>query len=191
MKSWLRYGLAVVVGLVVGVGSAAYAVRSGAFGSGQQIGPWRTGTDYGTAEASARTRAIVALSGLLALPAREARYYTAVADDAGAPLDGNCSYTVSGGELPGRWWSLTLYDGEGYLVANDANRFSVASAALAPAERKGWTIKVSPTRTDGHWLPSGGAERFQLTLRTYRPADEGRSSPPRDALPRIAKGDCA
>ncbi len=191
MKSWLRYGLPAVIGLGVGVGSAAQVVRSGAFGSGQQIGPWRTGTDYGTAEASARTRAIVALSGLLALPAREARYYTAVADDAGAPLDGKCSYAVSGGELPGRWWSLTLYDGEGYLVGNDANIFSVPSAALTPAERDNWTIHVSPTRTDGHWLPSGGAGQFQLTLRAYRPPDEGRGTPPREALPRITKGACA
>ena len=191
MKSWLRYGLAAIVGLAVGVGGAAQVVRIGAFGSGQQIGPWRTGTDYGTAEASARTRAIVALSGLLALPAREARYYTAVADDSGAPLDGKCSYTVSGGELPGRWWSLTLYDAGGYLVGNDPNIFSVPSAALAPTERDNWTIHVAPTRTEGHWLPSGGAGKFQLTLRAYRPPDEGRNTPPRDALPRITKGACA
>jgi hypothetical protein len=191
MKSWLRYLIAVTAGLAGGVGSAAYAVKSGALGTGVDIGPWRTGTDFGTADASAKTRAVVALSGLLALPAREARYYTAGTDDAGAPLDGRCTYEVSGGELPGRWWSLTLYDGAGYLVANDADRFSVASAALAAGERDGWNIIVAPDRQAGHWLPSGNVDRFQLTLRTYRPPDEGRTSPPRSALPRIVKAGCA
>lgn len=191
MKPWARYVIAVVAGLGAGVGGAAWTVRSGAFGSGVQVGPWRTGSDFGTAAASARTRAIVALSGLLALPAREARYYTATTDDAGAPLDGRCRYRVTGGALPGRWWSLTLYDEAGYLVANDADRFSVPSAALAPAERAGWTIAVAPDRQAGHWLPTGGIDRFALTLRTYLPPDGGRATPPRAALPRIAKAGCA
>lgn len=191
MKPWARYLIAAIVGLGAGVGGAAYTVRSGALGSGMSIGPWRTGTDFGTAEANARTRAVIALSGLLALPAREARYYTAATDDSGAPLDGRCTYRVTGGELPGRWWSLTLYDDAGYLVPNVAGVFSVASAALASAERAAWTITVAPDRQPGHWLPTGGIERFDLTLRTYLPPGAGRTTPPREVLPRIAKESCA
>lgn len=191
MKAWARYLIGAIAGVGVGVAGAAYAVRSGALGSGTSIGPWRTGTDFGTAEADARTRAVVALSGLLALPAREARYYTAATDDSGAPLDGRCIYRVTGGELPARWWSLTLYDAEGYLVPNAAGVFSVQSAALAPAERAAWTITVAPDRRSGHWLPTGRVERFDLTLRTYLPADSGRSTPSRAILPRIAKESCA
>lgn len=191
MKPWLRYTLAVALGLVAGVGTAAYTVRSGALGSGVSIGPWRSGSDFGTAEASARTRAVVAMAGLLALPAREARYYTATTDDAGAALDGRCTYRVSGGAVPGRWWSLTLYDAAGYLVPNDANRFSVPSAALAPDERRGWTITVAPDAQSGHWLPTGGIDAFALTLRAYLPPDGGTGTPPRAALPSIVKAGCA
>lgn len=191
MKVWARYAVAVIVGLGAGVGGAAYTVRSGALGSGMSIGPWRTGTDFGTAEATARTRAVVALSGLLALPAREARYYTAATDDAGAPLDGRCSYRVTGGPLPGRWWSLTLYDDAGYLVPNAVGVYSVESAALASDERAAWTITVAPGRRPGHWLPTGRVERFQLTLRTYLPPDAGRSTSPREVLPHIVKESCA
>jgi hypothetical protein len=191
VKPWARYLIAVVTGLGAGVGGAAWTVRSGTFASGVEIGPWRTGTDFGTAAASARTRAVVARSGLLALPAREARYYTAATDEVGAPLDGRCAYRVTGGAQPGRWWSLTLYDADGYLVANDADRFSVPSAALAPHERDDWTIVVAPDRRPGHWLPTGGIDRFDLTLRTYLPPGAGRTTPSRAQLPRIVKMGCA
>jgi hypothetical protein len=190
MKPWLRYTLGVAIGLAAGVGSAAYAVRSGVLGSGASVGPWRTGVDFGAEAASARTRAVVALAGLLALPAREARYYTAATDDAGAPLDGRCRYRVSGKALPARWWSLTLYDAAGYLVSNPTGRHSVQSAALAPAERAGWTIVVAPDRQPGHWLPTRSIDRFELTLRTYLPPGGGQDTPAREALPRIVKADC-
>lgn len=191
MKPWLRYTLAVALGLAAGLGAAAYTVRSGALGSDMAIGPWRTGSDFGTAEASSRTRAVVAMAGLLALPAREARYYTATTDDAGAALDGRCRYRVTGGAVPARWWSLTLYDAAGYLVPNDANRFSVPSAALAADERAGWTITVAPDRQPGHWLPTGEIDGFALTLRAYLPPDAGKGTPPRAALPSIVKAGCA
>jgi hypothetical protein len=134
---------------------------------------------------------VVALRGLLALPAREARYYTAAKDDAGRPLEGRCAYRIKGGEAGGAWWSLTLYGRDGFLVANPANIWSVGSAALPPAERRSWTITASPDRRPGRWLPTGGIERFELTLRVYLPEDGGRSNPPRDRLPRIERLDCA
>lgn len=186
----MRYVLTIALGLVLGVFAAAYSVRAGALGSNVQIGPWQTGRDFGTAQADARTRAVVALKGLLALPAREARYYTAATDDAGAPLDGRCRYRINGGVQPGRWWSVTLYDRDGYLVRNAANIFSVESAAIPAAERAGWTIAVAPAPQPGHWLPSGGLDHVELTLRTYLPADGGKGEPSRAMLPSITKEGC-
>lgn len=187
MRVALRYLLAVVIGLILGVGLAVQTVRAGAFGSNVSIGPWQTGLDFGTANAGARTRAVVALRGLLALPAKEARYYTAATDDAGERLDGRCRYRVAGGALPGRWWSMTLYDGDGYLVANRANVFSVESATV---REPNWAITVAPTPQAGHWLPTGGLAHVELTLRTYLPPDAGRTNPPRAGLPSIVKEGC-
>jgi hypothetical protein len=96
MRPALRYLIAVLAGAGIGVGGAAWSVRSGALASGVRLGPWTSGTDFGSAAASARTRAAVALRGLLALPAREARYYNAAVDGAGEPLDGRCTYRVEG-----------------------------------------------------------------------------------------------
>jgi hypothetical protein len=179
-----------VAGVAVGTGTAIVSVRAGAFGARDALGPWTTGRDYGSAEAGAYTRAVVALRGLLALPAREARYYNAAVDNEGRPLDGHCRYAVRGGEGNGAWWSLTLYDREGYLVANPPGIYSVAGAALPPAERAGWTVAVAPGPQPGHWLPSGGLERFELTLRVYLPADGGQGNLPDERLPSIERLGC-
>lgn len=190
MRSWARTLICIAAGLAAGAGAAVWSVRAGAWGSADRIGPWTTGTDYGTAEASAYTRAVVALRGLLALPRREARYYNAAIDDLGRPLDGRCRYRIEGGPVGGQWWSLTLYDRDGYLVANPAGTWSVASTALAPAESGAWSIAVAPSPQPGRWLPTGGLERFELTLRVYLPEDGGRGNLPRDRLPRIERLGC-
>ena len=182
MRAAFRYAVTTLIGAAIGITAAIHTVRAGAFASNVQIGPWRTGRDFGTADASARTRAVVALTGLLALPAKEARYYTAATDDAGQPLDGRCRYRVAGGRLPGQWWSLTLYDDKGYLAG--PGPYSVESAAV-PADR--WSVAVGPGAAA---LPSAGLSGFQLTLRLYLPNDGGKGDPPRAVLPTITKEGC-
>ena len=94
--------------------------------------------------------------------------------------------------MPTRWWSITLYDHAGYLVANDADVFSVGSVSLPPAEQNRWTILVSPDAQPGHWLPTGGGnDSFELTLRTYLPADGGTGNLTAAQLPTIRKEGCA
>jgi hypothetical protein len=190
VRSWARFLICTAAGVALGIGAAVWNVRAGAWGSAARIGPWTTGTDYGTAEAGAYTRAVVALRGLLALPRREARYYNAAVDDAGRPLDGRCRYRVSGGPTGGQWWSLTLYDRDGYLVANRPGIHSVPSTALPPSELRAWSVAVAPAPQPGRWLPTGGLERFELTLRVYLPADGGRSNLARERLPRIQRVSC-
>ena len=188
MKPWARYLVCAIAGLALGAGAAVQRVRTGALGASTAIGPWTTGKDFGTAGASAFTRAVVSLRGILALPAHEARYYNAAVDSAGDPLDGKCKYRVSGKAIPTKWWSLTLYDHPGYLVANQANVFSVGSAKVPdPAN---WSVVVAPAEQSGLWLPTGRIERFELTLRTYLPDDGGVGNLTRDQLPSIVKEGC-
>lgn len=189
MRTWARYALCGVAGLALGAGAAIWSVRAGALGSGERMGAWTSGTDFGSRDAGLRDRAVVAMRGLLALPASEARYYSAEADDAGQPLDGRCSYRVAGGAVPARWWSLTLYGSDNYLVANPDNIYSVASLTLPAAEQNGWTATVAPKRQPGHWLPSSGAGHFSLTLRTYLPTSD--ASLTRAQLPSITRQGCA
>ena len=211
LRNLLRYALTILLGTALGVVLAIHVVRTGAFASDVRIGPWQTGRDFGSADASARTRAVVALRGLLALPAKEARYYTADTDSAGRPLDGRCRYRVAGGSLPARWWSLTLYDPDGYLVANPAGRYSVESAAVEPerpaaatpemaailatqlAAEARWAIRVAPSPPGGsavNWIPTGGLPNFQLTLRLYLPITGVGAQTTSAALPTIVQEGC-
>src|SRR4051812_3300826 len=135
MRPWMRYLICGVLGVLIGAGGAVWSIRIGALGSADTMGAWTTGKDFGSAQASAYTRAVVALRGLLALPASEARYYNAAVDSEGHSLEGRCRYRVLGSGLPTRWWSLTLYDTKGYLVANQPGIYSVNSAGMPSAEQ--------------------------------------------------------
>jgi hypothetical protein len=191
MKAWQRYAIGIALGLVGGTAFAVHQVRGGLNDGLVSNGPWETGKSFGTLDASTLTRAKVALSGLMALPAKEAMYFTATHDSDGRKLDGRCSYDVRGGTLDGRWWSVTLYEGEGWLVKNAAKRWSVAASAVTPDAQGRWSFTVSPDAQDGNWLPTGSAQAFDLTLRLYHPSPEVIDNPEKAKLPVIERKGCA
>jgi hypothetical protein len=191
MKAATRYALCVLVGLLAGASAAVHAVRAGFADGSLSSGPWETGRDFGSADASALVRARVALAGLLALPRREAMYFTARTDGSGAALEGRCRYAIRGGRFDARWWSITLYDRAGYLVPNAWHRYSIGSAAIPPGAEDAWTITVDPAEQPGLWIPSTNAAEFDLTLRLYHPGDALRETPQNAAMPQIERVRCA
>ncbi len=191
MKNWHRYGICIALGLLGGSALAVQQVRGGLNDGMIAVGPWQTGKSFGTVDVSTLTRAKVALSGLLALPSTEAMYFTAQTDSDGRPLDGRCNYVVRGGKLDGRWWSVTLYEGEGWLVKNAAERWSVPASAVALDEAGRWSFVVSPTTQRGTWLPTGSVPAFDLTLRLYHPSPMTIKSPETAQLPTIERKGCA
>jgi hypothetical protein len=76
MRAFLKWLGIVLVGLAVGTGVAIWQIRNSGMGEDISIGPWTTGRDIGTETTDLKTRAAVALRGLLALPKEEARYFT-------------------------------------------------------------------------------------------------------------------
>jgi len=191
MKNWRRYAIAAVGGVALGLG-AAWALTNGGLGDGAiRNGPWTTSLGYGTKATDPLTRAMVARSGLLALPAKETVYWSAKTDAAGAPLDGNCRYRLSGKPLDARWWSVTIYDEAGYLVANAADSWSVNGANVALDGKGEWRVVIAPTKPAGaSWLPGIKGQKFHLTLRMYNPGKVFRADPTKAALPQIVKEGC-
>ncbi len=191
MRTLAKWLAVIVIGIALGTGVAIWQIRSSGLGDDIRIGPWSTGRDIGSAEADMKTRAVVALRGLLALPKQEARYFTAATDSAGAPLSGKCSYTLTGGAIEARWWSVTLYDRKGWLIPNRWNRHSIGSARI-PAEQEGnWSLTVAPTESEGLWIPTATDGPFELTLRAYRPRGLLSTDPSRVTMPTITRGECA
>jgi len=159
-KRWHRIALAALLGVILGLALTVWTVRSASLGGDTQIGPWSTSTATGSPDAGPRLRAAVALRGLLALTAREAVYLNATTDSAARPLDGGCSYRLAGAAPAARWWSITAYDSDGYLIATPASRYSVGSAGNAVID-----ATIGP---EGRITTIAG-QPFELTLRAYNP----------------------
>lgn len=207
MPLLIRLALAIGASIVLGLGSAWYAVSAGLSGGEVANGPWRTSLVTGSQQADLHTRARVAVGGLLALAPSETVYWNADVDAEGHRLDARCDYRIEGEELPARWWSLTAYAADHFLIPNDAGRHSFSQTTLARAPGGPWTIRVSTepapvasgARSEAkqseveNWLPSGrsgAADPFALTLRLYNPSPEVYEQPDAVHLPRIVRERC-
>jgi hypothetical protein len=76
------------------------------------------------------------------------------------------------------FWSITMYDVDGYLVPNIANRSAVSSwHNLTKAPNGDLTLYIQqapPAQKElySNWLPSPRTGPFDLTSRSYWPAEE-------------------
>ncbi|WP_299072246.1 DUF1254 domain-containing protein [uncultured Paraglaciecola sp.] len=133
---------------------------------------WRdTLGEYGT---NYTVRAGVTLGGLGALSAQEAAYPSADADINGENLHGSNQYELhfKAGQLPpvNAFWSLTMYNTDGYLIKNPINRYLVNNSDdLKFNEDGSLTIVIQhkqPKENLSNWLPAP-AEEFSILLRLY------------------------
>jgi hypothetical protein len=134
-------------------------------------------------------RAIVSQEGLGANLPEDAIYPLNLADDTGKPLDGANAHTIhfAKGETPpvDAFWSVTLYDPQGFQVANSLNRFAVSSWMPFKTNSDGsldlYVQNESPSAdNEANWLPAPKGP-FNLTMRLYAPKSEaltGKWNPP-------------
>ncbi len=186
-----------MLGLAVGASLAVYRMRGGLAAGQVTNGPWATAKTYGTKDADALTRARVALSGLLALPAKEAMYFTAKTDSDGRLLNGRCTYILNNWPVPARWWSITAYDSNGRLIASPTSRYSVGGILSFPGmHTKSVLVGPKPmalSKPVPLWMfvDTGRTTTFELTLRAYHPAPSMMSAPEGEhLLPSIARLSC-
>lgn len=178
-------------GIILGAASAAAIIRFGAGWGGVRIGPWSTPLDAGGTGRGLYVRAMVARWATLGLSRKETIYFIANQDDAGRSLDGACSYHITGADLPARWWSITLYDGQHYLLPTPTQRYSFASANLQRAPGGDIDITLSPTASPGNWLDTAKAPRLVVLLRLYQPHAAEAANPASLHLPSITRTGCA
>ena len=183
-----RLIVAVLAGLIAGVASAFAAVRNG-----QSLevtnGPWATNPDIGSVGADPYTRAVVARTGLLALARAEAVYFIAASDDAGEALDGRCRYRVRGTALPTRWWSITAYGMDHFLLRDEQHRYSVNATTVAAADGS-FSFDIGGTAEAGAGIYVPPDQRFDLLLRLYNAAPVVLDAPATLDLPSIERLDC-
>ncbi len=142
----------------------------------------RFGTDYDL-------RARIAVVGIGANTPEEAVYPAALADSDGNLLNGANDYemTFPADDLPPAkyFWSLTMYDFDGYLVDNPIDRYSLGPSHPPLVTRDDGSVVVAishddPNDPDVNWLPSP-AGAFRLNMRLYGPSQRvlnGNWTPP-------------
>ena len=134
-------------------------------------------------------RAIVTQLGLGANLPEDAIYPLNLADETGQPLDGVNKYTLhfAKGATPpvNAFWSITLYDADGFQVGNSLNRFAVSSWMPFKYNPEGsldlYFQHDSPgAGKEANWLPAPKGP-FNLCMRLYAPKSEvlpGKWNPP-------------
>lgn len=189
MRTALKILAVLVVGTALGLAATWITVWRGAVSGAVADGPWRTNLAAGSPQSDPYTRAFVAVHGLLALGRGETIYYTAEYDDAGDRLDGKCLYVVAGRNPDARWWSITAYGPDDYLIPNPANRYSMSDSTVLRKKDGSFEIDVGGTEGGANWIPAGTAG-FSLTLRLYNPGPVAAIDPEHTPLPSIRKVSC-
>jgi hypothetical protein len=168
-------GTAAAVGLIADAGRTYRSSSSaGRRGWSVMTDPWigNFGRQY-------LGRAVIATDLLGANVPHIATYPTSYADDKGQALTGRSRYTITfrGGRLPPvkAFWSLTMYQQDNFLYANQINRYAVGdrTRGLHYGRDGSLTVHVQhdpPTdpAARANWLPAP-ADAFHLILRLYLP----------------------
>jgi hypothetical protein len=135
-------------------------------------------------------RAIVALVGLGANQPEDAVYPLNLTDADGKQLDGANKYVLhfKKEELPpvDAFWSVTMYDDEGFQVANPLNRFAIGDRDALKYNADGsldlYLQNGNPgADKESNWLPSPPSGTLGITMRLYAPKTQildGRWNPP-------------
>jgi hypothetical protein len=141
-------------------------------------------------------RAIITQQGLGANLPEDAIYPLNIADDTGKPLDGGNKYVIhfdKGATPPvNAFWSITLYDSEGFQVGNVLNRFAVSSYMPFKTNGDGSLDLYFQNENPGqdkeaNWLPAPKGP-FNLCMRLYGPKSDaltGKWNPP--AMTKVQK----
>ena len=141
---------------------------------------------YGT---NYEKRAMVALAGLGANLPEDAIYPSTTVDAEGNPLDGKNNYVIhfTKDELPpvSAFWSLTVYDQDGFFTANPINRYAIGDRDKLKFNKDGsldlYLQNTSPGKVnETNWLPIPNGS-FNLLLRLYWPKEpviKGMWAPP-------------
>ena len=160
------------------VGDAQEMIAGKAEHAGELISGWMIAREvmgnYGT---SYLQRAYVARIGLGANVPEDAIYPMSIVDGDGRPYNGRYSYSLhfDKDKLPpiNAFWSLAMYDAEGYFVGNPINRFSIGDRDKLEFNNDGsldiYIQHDTPGRyKESNWLPAPTGD-FNLVMRLYWP----------------------
>ncbi len=184
--------LAMLIATAVGLGATWTTATRGVDVGTVTIGAWTARPKSGTSGIDPYSRASIARSGELPVGTGDGITFMASADDKGRPLDGRCDVTVSGITPAARFWTLTVYDMKGRLVANALQRYGFTSEEVVRETDGTFEVRLASRARAGNRLPTGGVDRYQLALRLYdTPVGVATRSQKDAPMPAVATAGCA
>jgi len=156
-----------ILAAAIGLGATWLTLTHGVAFGAMTVGAWTAWPKTGSVDIDPYARATIARTGALPIGAGDGVAFFARTDDTGNALDGRCTFVVSGATPAARYWTVTLYDTRGRLVANTIDRHGFTSAEIVRDTGGNVAITVAPRARPGNWLPSGGVEQFVLVWRLY------------------------
>ena len=184
--------LAILIGIVaitVGGGFAVYKIRNWKNSSQQNIGSWQTiGKDKDVNSDDLLSIAQIAVYATYPLTKKEVIYLNANTDSDGNPIDSKSDYVIEGKKFDARYWSITAYDQDGFLIKNPNNKFSYNFENVKyAADSTSYKINLSATEKAENWLPTTDTQKVSLVIRLYQPSDSLRNNLTLATLPLIKK----
>ena len=135
----------------IGLGATWFTLTRGVAFGPLTIGAWTAWPKSGSVDIDPYARAAIARSGELPIGTGDGVAFYAHTDDTGNPLDGRCMFSVAGVTPAARYWTLTLYDPQGRLVANVIRRHGFTSAEILREQSGRFVINVGPRARPGNW----------------------------------------
>jgi hypothetical protein len=166
----------IIVGCILAFIASTLIITAEARSVYTTVNGWSTTMQAGKPGNSVLVRAAMAKVLPAANVAEEALYWTTTKDSTGQKLNGQHDYVLhfpSGGLPPNdAFWSLTMADAKGVLVANPINRYSLGDRSGLVSNADGsidiYLQNTAPAGYETNWLPAP-AGGFMLWLRAYQP----------------------
>ncbi|MFN8197036.1 MAG: DUF1254 domain-containing protein [Nakamurella multipartita] len=174
-----RFDAAELAEIEAGAKAAQAALHAGVARLAVPVNGWAMLTDtMGVYGNEYFRRAVITLVGLGANPAQDAVYPLLVADADGKPTVGDHDYVIhfDADELPPAqaFWSITMYDAEGFQAPNELNRFAIGDRDPLVFNPDG-SLDIYMQHGDpgpdrrANWLPAPTGP-VGITMRLYAPA---------------------
>ena len=155
--------------LVLGISSALYAVDAGWRLTTQRSGPWVMWIRSAHRDLDPYTRARYSKLGSLPISTSVAATWEAQFDADGRRLHSSCEYLLEGEAIDATWFNLAVFDANGLLIPNTAERYSFTSQSIATNPDGSYFVVLARDARPGNWLPVGGAGRLTLMLTIIEP----------------------
>ena len=159
--------ITLIIATAVGLGATWMTATRGVNVGTITIGAWTARPKTGTSDIAPYSRASVARSGELPVGTGDGVTFSAAKDDSGKLLNGQCDVAVKGVTPAARFWTLTIYDNKGQLVANSLQRYGFTSQEIVRGSDGSFEVRITSRARAGNWLPTGGLDRYMRVLRVY------------------------